>query len=56
MSNANPTFIKALRAVNRKERFYVVGFALGAAGALLVCAGGNGAAAVIADSPFADLE
>lgn len=34
----------------------VLGFSLGGAVALLACADGKGAAAVIADSPFADLE
>ena len=29
MSNSKPTFIEALMAFNRKERFHVVGFALG---------------------------
>lgn len=40
----------------QQKNIAVLGFSLGAAVALLVCAGGNGAAAVIADSPFADLE
>ena len=39
-----------------QKNIAVLGFSLGGAVALLACAGGDGAAAVIADSPFADLE
>ncbi len=40
----------------RKSNIGVLGFSLGGAVALLACADGDEAAAVIADSPFADLE
>ena len=39
-----------------QKNIAVLGFSLGGAVALLTCASGQGAAAVIADSPFADLE
>ncbi len=39
-----------------QKNIAVMGFSLGGAVALLTCASGQGAAAVIADSPFADLE